>query len=206
MSVPSSPNPMASMGFPSMVHERIEPNPHPYAIRTTSTGLLSRSNSSGRNITASHHHYIPVPPSPTKQERKGHRPARSLTSSPSLTYLKPPQPLPVPADFKSNAKHVPRRVRAETLPTIMTTEVAPVGSLASAELPANPKLWTVSQVSSYILNALRVPSRGSGYPESLPPAIVHEVAAMVQEAKINGRLFLRLNDEDLDRYILTSVS
>ncbi|KAJ3541385.1 hypothetical protein NM688_g6093 [Phlebia brevispora] len=192
--MPTTPTSMAT--FPSLVQENIKPNPHPYAIRTTSTGVLSRSNSSGRNLAASHHHYVPLPPSPTKREVKLHRPVKSLTSKSSFPSLETPKPLPVPPEFTSNAGRPGRRTRAETLPSL---PLAPEGSIAPAELPANPKLWTVSQLSTYLLTALRVSTRSLDCDETLPLVIVQDVATIVREAKINGRLFLRLNEEDLER-------
>ena len=90
------------------------------------------------------------------------------------------------------------RMRAETLPAMPLT---PEESVEPVELPANPKLWTISQLSYYLMSALRV-TAGSG--DGLPLAIVHDIASVVREAKINGRLFLRLNEEDLERYTLLS--
>lgn len=80
--------------------------------------------------------------------------------------------------------------------------LAPEASIAPAELPANPKLWTISQLSTYLLSALRATSRISDSNESLPAALVQDVIAIVREAKCNGRLFLRLNEDDLERYTL----
>ena len=190
--VPQSPTPAASIGFPAVVQEPIKPNPHPYAIRTTSTGVLSRSNSSGRNVAASRHHYVPLSPRPNKRDSQGHRAVKSVSS---LVNLKPPQPLPVPPDFTSTVGSA-NRARADTLPT---TLIGNDMSSALVDLPANPKLWTVSQVSSYLLGALRLPSMSATPAESLPLAIVQDIAAIVRQAKINGRAFLRLNEEDLER-------
>ena len=40
-------------------------NPHPYPIKTSHTGLLTRSNSSKAHGSWSKHHYTPVPSSPS---------------------------------------------------------------------------------------------------------------------------------------------
>ena len=133
VSMPSTPNSGTSAAFPALVQEPIKPNPHPYAISTTSTGVLSRSNSSGRNLAASRHHYVPLPPSPTKRESKAHRPTKSLTSAPSFPSLESPKPLPVPPEFTGKAQR-PMRTRAETLPAMSLTPEEPAEPV---ELPAN---------------------------------------------------------------------
>ena len=178
-----------------MIQDSIKPNPHPYAIRTTSTGLLSRSNSSGRNLAASRHHYVPLPPSPSKREGKGHRSVKSVSSLSNLVF---PQPLPVPPDFQVSSTRS-RRVRAETLPSYHPEDANGL-SLASLELPANPKLWSVSQLTSYLLTSLQPPMRSSDDTDEYPTLpLVHDIAAVVREAKVTGRAFLRLNEDDLDK-------
>lgn len=203
--VPASPTTAASISFSSMMQEPIKPNPHPYAIRTTSTGVLSRSNSSGRNLAASHHHYIPLPPSPTKREAKRHRPAKSFSSASSYPNSRHPQSLPAPPEFTSNAI-LPKRTRAETLPSLSPADTNSTSFFASAELPANPKLWTVSQLSFYLLGALRLPSRAPECGDPLPVAVVQDVTTILRQAQINGRHFLRLNEEDLERYVSASLA
>lgn len=44
---------------------KYDPNPHPYAIKTTSTALLTRSNSSG-HAAQGRHYYVPLSPSPSR--------------------------------------------------------------------------------------------------------------------------------------------
>ncbi|KAF8631631.1 hypothetical protein AX15_002271 [Amanita polypyramis BW_CC] len=105
---PSSPTKHAFHPKPSS--EAIKPNPHPYPIKTTSTGLLSRSNSTA-NSTAAYQYYVPQSPvSPSKEshhvqngaskgdkERRGgrHKYSKSLNSDMR------PTPLPVPFGFGS---------------------------------------------------------------------------------------------------------
>lgn len=61
-----------------------------------------------------------------------------------------------------------------------------------------------SQLSTYLSTALRISSpEPSENPEEviLPAQLVTEIAKFVRDSKINGRMFLRLNDEDLDRCV-----
>lgn len=128
-----------------------------------------------------------------------------MKSTSSVANVDPPQPLPVPPESVSAAKYH-HRTRADTLPSILTDNEPLDVSLASVALPANPKLWTVSQLSSYLLRTLRMPSQFSDLDEDLPLAVVQDVAMAVKEAKINGRAFLRLNEEDLDRCAVPILS
>lgn len=191
----------------------VKPNPHPYAIRTTTTGLLTRSNSSGHNTAASRHHYVPIPASPThrRESRRSHKHTKSLNDE-SYSELGSPQPLPVPSSFISNARNglksyssqglsQPRR-RAETLPPNITGSSIPTGVAAAEDLPSNPKLWSPSQLASYLLTVLRArdPTMDDG--AELPASAVPAVAEFVQNTKLSGRIFLRLNEEDMATYVL----
>lgn len=106
--------------------DKIQPNPHPYAIRTTSTALLSRSNSSPKHSNHPNH-YVPSSPSPSPTRQKsisshpnghGHRYSRSLSSD-------SPRPLPVPPSLTANN-----------------------------DLPLNVKSWSSVQLASYLSTAL----------------------------------------------------
>ncbi|KAJ8523109.1 hypothetical protein ONZ45_g381 [Pleurotus djamor] len=161
----------------------LKPNPHPYAIKTTSTALLSRSNSSSQSARPVHS-YIPSPsPSPTRTRvghrqfgyghLHGHRYSRSLTSE-------SPRPLPVP-------------------PSPSPTKQLGHGHSPSfdVDLPANPKLWTPSQLATYLATALRV---RSGESLQLPTPVARDIAAFVRNSKITGKEFLRFNEQDLNNY------
>jgi hypothetical protein len=106
-------------------------NTHPYAIKTTSTSILSRSNSTSSPSNA--HFYIPPSPSPSPtrpdppRTGAGHRYSKSLSDQ-------TPTPLPLP----SSANH----------------EKSPAPLLD--HLPPNPKSWSPAQLSSYLSTALRV--------------------------------------------------
>uniref|UniRef100_D8PWS5 Expressed protein n=1 Tax=Schizophyllum commune (strain H4-8 / FGSC 9210) TaxID=578458 RepID=D8PWS5_SCHCM len=101
----------------SPAKEDLRANAHPYAIKTTSTGILSRSNSSPQHPPShykSSHHYVPAAPKKSERPARihGHRYSRSLTSD-------SPRPLPAPpvSDSEDNASPIkahdcpPRQVR-----------------------------------------------------------------------------------------------
>lgn len=208
---------------PSVSTSKITPNPHPYAIKTTSTGLLTRSNSTCQNIHVSRHYYVPPSPTAKKHEEAVHSPQRSSPQrrthrlSKSLSGVDPfelpgtrplPTPPPHPSTLPSHEPSAgsdqwvtPRRPKhTETLPTtIPDLDLTPV---KLEDLPTNPKLWTPSQLSSYLTTALRV---RSGESMSLPLPVTRDIATFVKESKINGRLFLRLCEQDFDQSVFHIV-
>ncbi|KIY52559.1 hypothetical protein FISHEDRAFT_5819, partial [Fistulina hepatica ATCC 64428] len=67
-------------------------NAHPYAVKTTSAGILSRANSSPQRPSLHKSHYVPSTPKtekPARQDGNRHRYSRSMNST-------PPRPLPAP--------------------------------------------------------------------------------------------------------------
>lgn len=173
----------------------MKPNPHPYAIRTTSTGILTRSNSSGHNVAASRHHYVPLS-SASKDVRKRHRYAKSL-SQVSTIELNIPRPLPIPETFTGNAgrQDSPGWNGLTSRPTQPVQDSVFLSAATLEDLPSNPKLWTASQLTAYLATALRVPSDDA----HLSASAVEEVIAFTKGANINGRIFLRLVEADLNR-------
>lgn len=224
---PTPPPPVHSYPLPSPSKKDIalKPNPHPYAIKTTSTALLTRSNSSGYNVNATHHYYIPTSPNHSRSDSgKGHRASKSFSLVPDSPSRESPRPLPVPPSLESPTRRdgsngssggyvsadeagtaplpPPRRPRrSSTLPVIPVPSpiVAPAPSVD--DLPDNPKLWTPSQLAIYLATALRMTSIGKPgeiEPIGLPALVAKDIAAFVKGARIGGRTFLRLNEEDLE--------
>ncbi|CAL1715882.1 unnamed protein product [Somion occarium] len=208
----------SSRGLPPLLNSPtknspdLRANPHPYAIRTTSTALLTRSNSTGYNTNATRHYYIPTSPSPRYENGRTHRFAKSQPSNMS-TDQKAPRPLPVPPPFPSAVALngytsadeqlvAPRRTkRADTLPSFPAPYTPATVSVTLDDLPSNPKLWSPSQLSSYLVTALRVTSTSKSEeiaPISLPARVAIDIATFVRDARMTGRTFLRLNEEDLD--------
>ncbi|KAH0833376.1 hypothetical protein J3R83DRAFT_12477 [Lanmaoa asiatica] len=78
----------------------ILPNAHPYAIKTTSSALLSRSNSSPHSAHHTRHHYVPSSPSRVLTgTRVRHRHSSSLSSVEGEVHggmCTVPAPLPTP--------------------------------------------------------------------------------------------------------------
>lgn len=77
-------------------------NHHPYAVKTTSTGLLTRSNSSA-GTPFTQHSYSPLasPSAPTRVSRSRartsvHRYSKSLSSANEVFAMPPPLPSPLP--------------------------------------------------------------------------------------------------------------
>jgi hypothetical protein len=182
---------------PSSNHDRsFKPNPHPYAIKTTHTALLSRTTSSG-HITPSKYLYTPpirtLSRSPTdrRHEYRGQRYSTGPTGV-------PPSPFPSPLDSPSRSPRGQpgyifslRRPRADTLPTYLANDTdASVGP--GKDLPLDPKTWTASQLSLYLTTALRVRSG-----EHVPERVARDIALWVRREGVSGQTFLRWTDEDL---------
>lgn len=195
---PTSPLPLGSS---TMSDPALKPNPHPYAIKTTHTALLSRSNSSGHN-TPSRYFYTPPTGTPSRtpsrsptkhaHEYRGHRYSTSLTGESPSPF---PSPLPSPthlyrSEFEDDALF--RRPRADTLPTYLADKDITPSSEPEEDLPPNPKLWTPSQLSIYLTRALRVRSG-----ERPPERVAHDITSWVRREGVSGRTFLRWTDENL---------
>ena len=135
---------LASVSSPS--RSSAPRNEHPYAFKSTSSAILTRSNSIGNNSRHSHHSYTPTaPPTPglSRSQSTSHRHTRSLSN------VAPPAPLPMPLspstparpgsfDASSSAPyHVKRR---ETLPSfpppIQITNEMKLSDLPVSDLPA----------------------------------------------------------------------
>ncbi|KAG6846139.1 hypothetical protein H0H93_015779, partial [Arthromyces matolae] len=136
-SVSSSSQPSSPTKPGSVISDVFKPNPHPYAIKTTSTGILSRSSS--KSNAHSQNHFVPVSPSPsptksnfTSYTERGsrHRYSRSLTEDQN------PRPLPVPPEeqYYSHPHNERPRSRAHSL-----TE--------NSDDTPNPKSWSFEQLA-----------------------------------------------------------
>ncbi|KAF8528218.1 hypothetical protein BU17DRAFT_81478 [Hysterangium stoloniferum] len=159
-------------------------NSHPYAIKSSSSGILTRSASSPSH-TSTQHHYVPLittSPSPGNGRyvlsRKHSYPAVGATPSPIPTPDIPPTP-PLTLRVK----------RRETAPTTSW----PSRSDTEQGLPANPKLWTPSHLATYLSSALRLTGGAK-----LPVPVARDIAAFVVRERLGGRAFLRMTREDYD--------
>lgn len=218
-----SPSPSKySFPSPSKLDPNLKPNPHPYAVKTTTSALLTRSNSSNHNVEATRHYYVPLSPNASRspESTKGHKISKSLTAvaeSPSRS----PRPLPAPpmgssantspvhsadaslSGYDADTSYPRRTKRADTLPTFPSEQPSPGLELLTIpdDLPPNPKLWTPSQLSTYLTTALRVTSQAKiGQPGAvpLPIRVAKDIAAFTRSRMITGRMFLRLTEADLE--------
>ncbi|KIY64165.1 hypothetical protein CYLTODRAFT_381226 [Cylindrobasidium torrendii FP15055 ss-10] len=190
----------------SPTKEDLKPNAHPYPIRTTSTGVLSRSNSI-TSRSGNQHSYVPSSPNPTisppkKMNGSGHRYNRSLSND-------GPRPLPIPppspsAASSNNSVHSltesPTR-HSSPLPTPPGASPSPSLSVLDG-LPVSPKSWTPSQLALYLATTLRA---RSGETFQLPAPVAQDIANFVRESKITGRSFLRMKEEDLEQFEINKL-
>ncbi len=185
------------LGSPTKNDPALKPNPHPYAIKTTHTALLSRSNSSGHN-TPSKYFYTPSAGTPSRSPTKhahgyrGHRYSTSLTGELPSSF---PSPLPSPTHLhpsESEGDALLRRPRADTLPSYLVNKDGALSAEPEEDLPLNPKTWTPSQLSVYLTKALRVRSG-----ERPPERVAHDIALWVRREGVSGRTFLRWTDQSL---------
>ncbi|KAG1736297.1 hypothetical protein EDB19DRAFT_1037118 [Suillus lakei] len=190
--------------IPSKKHPTILPNAHPYAIKTTSSAVLSRSNSSPHSSPSVKHHYVPQ--SPTRPRHR-HTSSFSSVEGVSVNEIPRPSPLPVPPSLHSacptrasvslseDATPSRRLKCADTLPSSATV---PVNAVAEDnKLPRNPKRWSTDDLTSHLATSLRAGSELSTKDQG---HLLHAI----QEQTITGRDFLRLTDADLASLSLTT--
>lgn len=113
-----------STSFSGIAPKKHAPNAHPYAIKTTSTGLLTRSNSSP-NAKSTRHYYVPLSPSPSPS------PSGSESEGPGG-----------PAEWKGRGHRYTASWEArQALPS-------------ADEPPRNPKLWAPAHLIAYVSRSL----------------------------------------------------
>lgn len=145
---------------------------------------------------------MPLSPAPStgKDMQRTHRQSKSLTEEPPLD-LSFPRPLPIPPTFTGNGRDYRQSGWTRDASFGSSQDGSLIGSPTVEDLPSNPKLWTPAQVSTYLYTALRVipPSLEGG--DALSISAVEDIIAFTREANINGRIFLRLIAEDLDKCV-----
>jgi len=197
---PTSSPSSSTIHFPSPIPRKDQPNTHPYAIKTSSTAILSRSNSTSSHASVGPHHYVPTSPSPTslqhsptKLRQSRHRYSRSLTSD-LPPALPPPPPVvspsssPVQTQLDDDEDDDTPRKRMQRADTMPSSASAPLQDL---DLPDDPTIWKPSQLSIYLSSILRAGDA------KLPVAVAKDIASFVRENRITGKIFLRLSEDDL---------
>ncbi|KAL4062173.1 hypothetical protein V8B97DRAFT_1868212 [Scleroderma yunnanense] len=181
------------------------PNAHPYPIKTTSSAVLSWSNSSPHSVQSVKHYY--VPPSPTRRCR-GHS-SREMSNSESANDVPYPPPLPTPPTFFSGSptrssfrsteiSGTLQRRRADTLPPSATNPFMDMDnhSILNGDLPSNPQQWTTEQLVTYLSASLHT-CRDSDISR------IDDMLDWVRKRGFTGREWLQLTDTDV---ISTSLS
>ncbi|KAK8845474.1 hypothetical protein IAR55_006187 [Kwoniella newhampshirensis] len=187
---PSPSTPITSPSHPQHKpkHAVITPNYHPYLIHSTSSSILTRSNSS------------PVQPI---SSLGGHRSSRSMGS---LNYV-----LDGPGggtknrqggksdEQKEREKEERRRSldspsrpgvrRSGTLPDFLLGTQGKK-TVKEIELPLNPKQWTPSELAQYLASTLRT-GGPDGTGQTLPAPLVKDIESWVLQQRVSGRDFMR---------------
>jgi len=139
------PTPNGSVNLPSVSspsRSSATRHEHPYAFKSTSSAILTRSNSIGNNSRHTHHSYAPpTPQTPglSRSQSISHRHTRSLNNAaPPAPLPMPPEPsTPVrPGSFDASSPAPYRVKRHETLPVI-TPSTQATNEMKISDLPVS---------------------------------------------------------------------
>ncbi|KAI9457040.1 hypothetical protein HD554DRAFT_1829533 [Boletus coccyginus] len=201
----------------------IQPNAHPYAIKTTSSALLSRSNSSPHSAHHTRHHYVPSPPSwiPTEMRRHYHSSSLSpVEGEVGDASGVPTIPAPLPSLPPSTVVASPDNslLRAETM--LGGGAIQSITKHHSYDqkhkhsldqhprpelyvgLPPNPKQWNTDELTTYLGTSFRSGNSTDGAKDD--PSLV-DILEYVRTRGLTGRELLRLTDADLASTPLSDV-
>ncbi|KAG8789983.1 hypothetical protein FRC12_013038 [Ceratobasidium sp. 428] len=196
--LPSSPAVATGVIFPTPKFE------HPPYIRTSFSSGYIRSNST---------HVVNFAPSvittsPSTPGLRRHSQSRGHKHTQSLNAQSIPPPLPLPKDdvdmgYNSNKEDSDDRAEAVIRQwRLKRSESMSPRSAADKELavflPDNPKLWTPAQLAQYLLTALRFKGSKSSEAIIVSKPVAQEIANFVVKCKLNGRVFLRLAEKDIE--------
>jgi hypothetical protein len=212
---PLPPSPVTSLGAS-------KPEPPPY-IRTSFSSGYIRSNSAYAISSSS-----PITSSPSTPSLRRHSQSRGHRHTKSLNAQSNPPPLPLPkgdvdAGYTSNKEDSSDRIetdirqwrskhsetmspasgplanRAVTLPTLpVCMPLVRIRVQLTLSSQDNPKLWTPSQLAQYLLTALRFKASKSSEVVTVPKPVAQDIANFVVKCKLNGRVFLRLAERDME--------
>nr|XP_031863581.1 uncharacterized protein CI109_000833 [Kwoniella shandongensis]KAA5530653.1 hypothetical protein CI109_000833 [Kwoniella shandongensis] len=194
---PTSIHPSASPSTPITSPSKSKsntPNYHPYLIHTTSSSILTRSNSS--------------PAQPLSAINGGHRSSRSMSS---LNYVleggsggggpsnqtggKSEEQKLREKEDRRRSMDSPSRIRpgvkrSGTLPDFLVREKGRDKGKKELELPLNPKQWTPSELAQYLASTLRT-GGPDGTGQTLPAPLVKDIESWVLAQRVSGREFMR---------------
>ncbi|KAG8719191.1 hypothetical protein FRC08_003418, partial [Ceratobasidium sp. 394] len=198
---PLPPSPPVSPGIPFPASRR---EPPPY-IRTSFSSGYIRSNSTSAITSAP----TPIATSPSTPSLRRHSQSRGHRHTKSLNAQRAPPPLPLPKgeidpgynsnkeDSDDRVEAVIRQWRLKHAKSVPLHLSADEGTIAPS-LPDNPKLWTPAQLAQYLLTALRFNSSKSSEVVLVPKPVAQDIANFVVKCKLNGRVFLRLAEKDME--------
>ncbi|OCF36131.1 hypothetical protein I316_02003 [Kwoniella heveanensis BCC8398] len=159
---------------------------HPYAIQSTASANLTRSNSS---------------PAQPIGVSGGHRPSRSMSSLNQFLNqdLKEKDgPTGTEKDKEDRRKSMdmfsspsrPGVRRSGTLPDFLMGDKRDKVAEKDVDLPMNPKQWTPSELAQYLGHTLRTGGHdGTGH--VLPAPLVEDIKSWVLRQRVSGRAFIR---------------
>ncbi|CAE7121195.1 unnamed protein product [Rhizoctonia solani] len=184
------------------ISEQVERAP-PYIRTSFSTGYV---RSQLPRTTAAD--TSPMGTSPSAPNLRRHSQSRGHMHSKSMNSKEAPPPLPLPTEvsdigYTSNNEYSDNRTeavirqwrlkRSQTDPGLSGRIEERKETLPS--LPDNPRIWTPSQLAQYLLRALRFKSSEV---VPIPKPVAQDIANFVIKCKLNGRVFLRLQDRDIE--------
>ncbi|CAE6410152.1 unnamed protein product [Rhizoctonia solani] len=200
---PLPPSPMT----PSALFPPNQTNRAPPYIRTSFSPGYARSHSAHTIAPDA----FPAIASPSAPNLRHHSQSRGHRNSKSMNTGETPPPLPLPNEvldsgYMSNNEYSDTRTeavirqwrmkRSETDPGLFGRSTEKRESMTP--LPDNPRIWTPSQLAQYLLTALRFKGNQSSETVPVPKPVAQDIANFVIKYKLNGRVFLRLQDKDIE--------
>ncbi|KDN40356.1 hypothetical protein K437DRAFT_275747 [Tilletiaria anomala UBC 951] len=176
-------------------------------VLPTAAKGMHQSTGSKSSAPASSSSSLPPPSPPTYPSSPPQEHGHELAPQPRTRAL-PPTPSPTAAIAMASAAAVHGDITSAEAAAAMTAgnrvnvvQHADAGAsrppptaaddriaAMARVLPANPKVWTPSQVSLYLHSVLRL----------VPQPIIADVTAYVVSSHMGGKVFLRLREEDLE--------
>ncbi|KAF8666804.1 hypothetical protein RHS04_09398 [Rhizoctonia solani] len=196
----------------------------PY-IRTSFSSRYARPQSQSAHTTPSD--ALPMITSPSAPSLRHHSQSRGHRYSKSINSGDNPPPLPLPSEaidagYASNNECSDNRTEAiirqwrtkrhesdpgllgksreknETSPSLPVSPKSGKPRTQINVLKDNPRIWTPSQLAQYLLTALRFKPNQSSETVPVPKPVAQDIANFVVKYKLNGRVFLRLQDKDIE--------
>ncbi|WVR03494.1 hypothetical protein IAU60_000485 [Kwoniella sp. DSM 27419] len=189
--LPSLPSPVIyTFTSPSKPSTPTSKSYHPYAIQTTASANLTRSNSS---------------PAQPISVSGGHRPSRSMSSlnhildstdelGSEVLFLGRAKLSKDTEDTRRRSMDSPSRPgvkRSGTLPDFLLSQKSRRDKVEKeVDLPLNPKEWTPYELAQYLGHTLRTGGH-DGTGQVLPAPLVEDIKSWVLRQRVTGRAFMK---------------